>query len=128
MDIKQKFTDKITPEFKELIEELINCIESANKNLQHDIKWGRLTFAVNGDYHYWICGIAITKRSVNLIFHFGGLLDDKNNLFISGSSQYLRKLEFKNRKDIDEKVVVDFIKQAVNKLDYFKTSWNKNIS
>ncbi|MFA6252339.1 MAG: DUF1801 domain-containing protein [Candidatus Paceibacterota bacterium] len=128
-DIKELYISKINPDFKEVVKKLIKIIESTDKNLDCEIKWGRLTYGILGDYHHWICGIDQTKKSINLIFHFGGILDDKNKNFIAGNSFFLRKLEYLQVSDINETVVKDFVKQAISKLDYFKNNWkelNKN--
>jgi hypothetical protein len=111
-EAKTKYISKIYPEFQKVVEVLIKTIESADKKLDCDIKWGRLTYGLSDDYHHWICGIAQTKKSINLIFHFGGILEDKNKKFISGESFFLRKVEYSKVSDINEKVVKDFIKQV----------------
>jgi len=128
-DIKELYISKIDPNFKEIVEKLTKVIESTNKEINCEIKWGRLTYGLLGDYHHWICGIDQTKKSINLIFHFGGILDDKNKKFIAGNSFFLRKLEYSTVDDINDKVIKDFIVQAISKLDYFKNNWqelNKN--
>jgi hypothetical protein len=125
LDTKNTYIDKIDSNFKEIVEVVTKTIESVDKKLECEIKWGRLTYGLSGDYHHWICGIAQTKKTINLIFHFGGILDDKNNYFISGDSFFLRKLEYSTTDDIDEKIIKDFVKQAINKLDYFKLNWKE---
>jgi len=125
LDTKKVYINKIDLNFKEIVEVITKTIESVDKNLECEIKWGRLTYGLSGDYHHWICGIAQTKKTINLIFHFGGILDDKNNHFIAGDSFFLRKLEYSTANDIDEKVIKDFVKQAIKKLDYFKLNWKE---
>lgn len=124
-EVKEIYISKINPDFKEVVEVITKTIESVDKKLDCEVKWGRLTYALSEDYHHWICGIAQTKKSVNLIFHFGGILEDKNKNFIAGDSFFLRKLEFSKSTDINEKIVKDFVKQAINKLDYFKNNWKE---
>ncbi len=120
---KKEFTGKLNPNFKGIVEDITAIIGSVNEKLSCEIKWGRLTYGLNGDFHHWICGIAQTKKSVNLIFHFGGILEDKNKYFIIGDSFFLRKLEYTLKNDIDEKVIKNFVKQAIDKLEYFKANW-----
>ncbi|HEX3029204.1 MAG TPA: DUF1801 domain-containing protein [Clostridia bacterium] len=76
----EEYLLNIKPEFKDIANSLIEIILSTCEKLSIAIKWKRLTFAYNVDFHDWICAIDITKNSVNLIFHFGGLLEDKKNL------------------------------------------------
>ena len=129
IDVKKTYISHIDLNFQKIVEVLAKTIESIDKKLDCEVKWGRLTYGLSGDYHHWICGIAQTKKTVNLIFHFGGILDDKSKHFIVGDSFFLRKLEYSTVGDIDEKVIKNFVKQAINKLDYFKNNWkelNKN--
>jgi len=120
---KEIFTKKINPDFLDIFNKITKTIESVDEKLDCEIKWGKLTYGLSGDYHHWICGIAQTKKSLNLIFHFGGLLEDKNKKFIVGESFFFRKLEYVSINDIDIETIKDFVKQAINKVDYFKKNW-----
>ena len=123
MEVKKIYISKINPDFRAIVESITKTIESTDKNLVCAVKWGRLTYGLSGDFHHWICGIAQTKKGINLIFHFGGILDDKEKKFISGDSFFLRKLEYSAISDVEEKVIKDFVKQAICKLEYFKANW-----
>lgn len=123
-DLSQKeFLSKINPNFLEIYDLITKTIESVNENLGCDIKWGRLTYGLKGDYHHWICSIEQTKKSLNLIFHFGGILNDENKIFIAGNSFFLRKLKYTSIYDVDAETIKDFVRQAIEKLDYFKENW-----
>jgi hypothetical protein len=125
MNGKQSFLSKANPEYQEIITLVMSDIESVNENLHGSIKWGNYTYALSGDFHHWICAVAITKKSVNLIFHYGGLLDDKKGILIAGTSKFLRKIEFQNKEDIDRETVKEFVIKAIDKLDYFKKNWKE---
>jgi len=112
-------------EFQNIYDQVLKTIGSSDKNLKSAIKWGKLTFAFKGDFHHWICAVAITKQSVNLTFHFGGILEDKNKKFVTGESFFLRKLAYKDLDEVDPDVIKDFINQAIDKLDYFKDNWKE---
>jgi hypothetical protein len=84
-----------------------------------------MTYALDSDFHHWICAIATAKASVGLNFHFGGLLEDPQGVFKVGSSKFLRKIEYKSVKDVDEGVILNFLKQAVDRLPYFKENWKE---
>jgi hypothetical protein len=130
LNTKQDFQDKLNDNFKDIFLKVTEAIEFVNADLACEIKWRRLTYGLSGDYHHWICGIAQTKKSTNLIFHFGGLLVDEEKKLIAGNSFFLRKLEYKLIDDVDAKIIKNFVQQAINKLDYFKENWktlNKNI-
>lgn len=113
------------PEFREIANRLIGIIFSTSKDLSLAIKWKRLTFGFNDDFHHWICAIDITKNYVSVIFHFGGLLEDKKNLFKAGTSKFLRKLEIRKNHEINEEDIKGFIIQAIDKLQYFKDNWKE---
>ncbi|HOX41826.1 MAG TPA: DUF1801 domain-containing protein [bacterium] len=83
-----EFTTNLDSKAVEIVEKLAGVIASVDSQLTSDIKWRQLTFALEGDYHHWICAIAVTKKSVNLVFHFGGLLDDPDKVLIAGTSKF----------------------------------------
>ena len=89
------------------------------------VKWNQFTYAYNADFHHWICGISITKNAVGLNFHFGGLLDDPNGVFKSGSSAFLRKIEYRTIEDVNEGIILNFLSQALDRLEYFKENWKE---
>jgi hypothetical protein len=109
----------------EIAKKIIDMIISNYKDLDYAIKWKRLTFGINQDFHHWLFAIQPTKNSIGIVFHFGGLLEDKNQVFIKGESIFLRKLEFKSIENIDWQTIEYFIEQALSKLDYFKANWKE---
>ena len=104
---------------------LAEIILRSHGGMETAIKWGKLTFGINSDFHHWICAIQVTKNKVALIFHFGGLLCDENNRLIAGTSRFLRKLEYDSLSSIDEAEVLAFVEQAVEKLPYFRDNWKE---
>ena len=58
-----------------------------------------------------------------MTFHFGGLLDDPAERFTVGSSKFLRKLDYASPTDVDDRVICDFIEQALGRYDYFTEHW-----
>jgi len=121
----QQFYDSVPENYKEIVNELSSLISNVNDKIAQDIKWKKLTFGLNEDFHHWLCQINITKKAVVLYFHFGGLLDDKYNILIAGESKFLRKIEFKSINDINKKIINDYVSQAISKLDYFKNNWKE---
>ncbi len=118
-------TKSATNESRKIVERLVRIIEGSKPPLDAAVKWRQLTFAQNGDFHHWICAIAVTKHGVALSFHFGGLLDDPHGVFKAGSSHFLRKIEYRTFRDVDDAVVRNMISQAVNRLEYFKQNWKE---
>ena len=110
-------------EFGQIILRLNALILSTDSRLQSAIKWTRLTYGIDGDFHHWICGLSRTKKSVALIFHFGGLLNDEQNLLAKGTSKFIRKIDIASVQKIDQEAIQGFIMQAIDKLPYFIENW-----
>lgn len=104
---------------------LIEVIDNSHQDMEAEMRWGKPTFGLNGDFHHWICSVQVLKNKVSLTFHFGGLLCDEKNRFMVGTSKFLRKLEYENLESIDEEEIKRFIKMAVEKLPYFKENWKE---
>jgi len=120
-----EFLKPIPSPFSEIAEKIIGLITGNYENLDYAIKWKRLTFGANNDFHHWLFAIQPAKSSIGIVFHFGGLLEDKNQVFIKGESIFLRKLEFKTPESVDWDTIQYFIEQALPKLDYFKANWKE---
>jgi hypothetical protein len=72
-------------------EKLATLVSAADPRLEQAVKWGRVTFTVDGRWHDWLCGIASAKKGVRLVFHKGALLDDPDGL-LTGSARYVREI------------------------------------
>ena len=119
------FATEASLEFQKIVIRIIEIMEAADEKLNCAIKWGQLTYAKNADFHHWIVEIKVTKKFVGLVFHFGGLLDDPNKVFISGTSKFGRKIEYRRIEDVDKEVILDFLTQALGKYTYFKEHWKE---
>ena len=125
-----EFTKNTSPEFEKIVGRLAGILEGSGEPLEAAIKWNRLTYAYRGDFHrgdfhHWICGISITKKTVDLVFHFGGLLEDPQGVFTAGSSAFLRKIKYQTAEEVDENSVLEFLRQAFKRLEYFKANWKE---
>lgn len=82
-----------TPDQRRQVEQLADVVHrAASVRIESAIKWDRLTFSVDQDWHHWLCGIAVTRAGVRLVFHKGSLLDDPTGL-LRGSGRYVRELD-----------------------------------
>lgn len=120
----QAFTAGLAPEFSQTVIQLDETIRRAAA-LDSAIKWRQLTYAVDGDYHYWICAINVTKKLVTLRFHFGGMLEDPEGVLRAGESKWMRSLDFKPGEAVEEERVRGFVRQAVGKKEEFKERWKR---
>ena len=93
--------------------------------LESAIKWRQLTYGVGGDFHRWICAIAVTKKRVTLNFHFGALLADEEGAFRQGTSKFMRMLDYTSPAEVNAGLIGRRVVDAVSRLDYFKANWQR---
>lgn len=124
-NLVETFLTKCSEEKRQVVYQIVDAVQNADAGLCVAIKWNQLTFAKDNDFHHWICGIRLLKGSVNLYYHFGGLLDDPNNKLSSGSSKFGRWIAFSDEKDVDNKIIEDFTKKAIAKFPFFKAHWKE---
>jgi hypothetical protein len=79
------------PDQQEQVRWLAGRVHAAGEGVDEAIKWRRLTFTIYGNWHHWLCAIAVTISEVSLVFHKGSLLDDPAGL-LNGEGRYLRKV------------------------------------
>jgi hypothetical protein len=51
-----------SPDRREQVEWLAGRVHAAVDGVDEAIKWGRLTFTVDGNWHHWLCAIAVTAQ------------------------------------------------------------------
>ena len=81
--------------------------------LQETVKWGIPVFTFNGQN---IVGIAGFKSFFALWFYNGIFLKDPNKVLINaqeGVTKALRQWKFLSGKEIDEKVILNYIEEAI---------------
>jgi hypothetical protein len=99
------------PGQREQVEWLASRVHGAGAGVAETIKWGQLTFTVDGDWHHWLCAVAVTRRGVSLKFHKGSLLDDPAGI-LEGEGRYLRQLPH-DRAAADPEAVTALVRQAI---------------
>jgi hypothetical protein len=111
----ESFFEGLSPEHRSLVSDIRKAVLAALPDLEEAIKWQRLTFTRSGNWHHWICGIGVSKKSgVTLHFHKGALLDDPHGL-LSGDGKYIRTIAGKSFKDIDEEAFRLLLADAAQK-------------
>lgn len=94
---------------REMCTKLRAIIHKADPQMQEDWKWGP-----NFNHNGMVCGIGSFKKHVSLVFFQGAQLKDSKKLLIhGGSNAHNRMVHFYNIKDIKEKVLIEYIKEAV---------------
>ena len=120
-----KYLEQKPKDMQQIVRRIMEIILKNHQGMATEMRWGKPTFAINNDFHHWICAIQVLKKGVALIFHFGGLLNDEENRLIAGTSRFLRKLEYDSLSSIDEEEIRAFIGQVIEKLPYFKEHWKE---
>ena len=87
----QRWLTQLDPLTRTEVTEVAILILGVDSRLNQAIKWGRLTFAIEGNWHHWLCSIAASHKSSSLVFHKGVLLDDSEGI-LSGTGRYVRHL------------------------------------
>jgi hypothetical protein len=100
-----------SPDRREQAEWLASRVHAARAGFDEAIKWSRLTFTVDGNWHHWLCAIAVAARGVSLVFHKGSLLDDPAGL-LEGEGRYLRQVPH-DRAAKDPEAVTALVGQAI---------------
>lgn len=88
----------LAPDQREQVESLAGLVHELGTPLSEAIKWRRLTFTVDDDWHHWLCQISATKKGTSLVFHKGVLLDDPAHL-LEGQGRYLRHVPYQRAVD-----------------------------
>ncbi|HEX5827363.1 MAG TPA: DUF1801 domain-containing protein [Candidatus Limnocylindrales bacterium] len=118
-----EFVGGLGPGVRITVERVAAAVAGAGVPLDAAIKWHRLTYAVGGDFHHWLCGIDVTRRGVVLQFHFGSLLPDPDGRLAAGASRFLRTLVFADPEAVEAELVAGFVRAAADRLPYFRDNW-----
>ena len=101
---------KLPAERQEQAERLAELVHAAHPGVQEALKWRRLTFTVDGNWHHWLCAVAASK-AVSLTFHKGALLDDPAGL-LEGDGRYTRQVPYERAAERPEAVIA-LVRDAV---------------
>ena len=123
-DTLQTFLEKVEEKFIPIVT-AIDDILSKEESLQSAIKWNQWVYAAGGDYHHWICALTTTKKAVCLRFHFGGLMSDPDKVFRTGTSKFLRTIDYGSFEQVDPAQLTAYLQEALSRLDYFKAHWKE---
>jgi hypothetical protein len=107
----QDWLRRWSPDQQEQAAWLAGRVHAAGDGVAEAVKWGRLTFTVNGNWHHWLCAIAVSRRAVRLVFHKGALLDDPAGL-LQGEDRYVRQIPH-DRAATNPKAVTALVRQAI---------------
>lgn len=100
---------------KEWTEEL-NQLRSiiAKTELKEEIKWGAPVYTLEGKN---VVGIGAFKKHYGLWFFNGVFLEDKAQVLVNANEEKtkaLRQMRFEKGDKVDEKLVLNYVKEAIN--------------
>lgn len=97
------------PEFaRQICIRLRELIHRADPDIKEEWKWGP-NFQKQG----MICGFGYFKNHVTLTFFRGDLLKDAKGILTGESNIHNRSIKFKSTDDVNDKVILSYIKEAV---------------
>jgi hypothetical protein len=118
------FLAGIAPAIRPTAAEVVRIVDGC-ADFAVAIKWGQLTFAVDGDFDHWVCAVAATKDRVDLKMHFGTMLPDAAALFEPDDSKFVRKIRFRPGDPVDAAALAGVVRHAVAVLPDFRRAWQE---
>ena len=121
----KKFLDTLTPKKKKLAMKVRDIVIRSDSSVKEDIKWGNLTFISNGNL-----ALIYTYKTVDYInfgfFKATSLSDPK--VLLEGTGKGMRHMKIHDEKEIDEKQIVAWMREAVrlNEQDMKKPTARKS--
>ncbi len=105
--IKDWMANRIMPGIQPMIKKIDNMIHDSIPNLQYAIKWGNAYYGTNE--LGWLIEVAAYDVSANIVFLNGATFDPQPPLGTGGETRYIK---LKTIEELDDQLVIDFIKQA----------------
>ncbi len=109
----REWLDRLDAEQRAEAEWLAGAVEEAVPGVESAVKWKRLTFTLDGDFHHWLCAIAASGAGVRLVFHKGALLGDPDGL-LTGDGKYAREVSYEDASDNRDSLAT-LLRQAAEK-------------
>lgn len=76
----EQWPARLHPPTRTEVEEVEQVVTAADPRVQRAVKWGRLTYSLESNWHHWLCAVAVSRRSTRLVLHKGALLEDRSGL------------------------------------------------
>jgi hypothetical protein len=104
----------VDPRGEPVVRELDRVIMATQPDLDLALKYKILMYALNGDFHTWVCSINAGRRKVALHFLYGVLLDDPKKVLRAGSS-VLMTWDIGFDENVDTAAVAAYVAEAVRR-------------
>lgn len=122
--VRDAYLETIDPRFAPLVTTLDALVRRAGPALEASIRYRILMYGLEGDFRNWVCAVSATTRVVNLRFLYGVLLDDPEHVLRKGSAT-LCNIDYAPGAEVDEQLVLAYVREAIAKLGAFKASTAK---
>jgi hypothetical protein len=106
-----QYISELPEDIQNITTALRKIILDASQDLVEEYKWSMPNYTYNG----LVCYLQASKKHVNLGFHRGVELQDKDtNQFLQGSGKGMRHIRIKKLEEIQPDVFNEFIKAAMD--------------
>jgi hypothetical protein len=104
-----------------LVRELDRIIRNMEPSVHAGIKYKILMYALDGDFHTWVCAVNAGRRRVSLNFLYGVMLEDAGKVLRPGSS-VLMSWDFDFDEAVNPAAVGAYVAEAVRLNSEYKAN------
>ncbi|UJL46769.1 DUF1801 domain-containing protein [Virgibacillus sp. NKC19-16] len=105
-----QFIGDLPHDIQNITASLRKIILNSSSKLREELKWSMPNYSYNG----LVCYLQTSKNHVNLGFHKGNELQDKdNNKLLQGTGKTMRHIRIKKAEDIQTEAFTSLIQKAV---------------
>ena len=105
--IEDWMENRMMPGIQPMIKKIDSLIHSSIQDLNYAIKWGNAYYGT--DELGWVIEVAAYHVTANIVFLSGAAFDPKPPL---GTDQDTRYIKLKSMDELNDPVILDYIKQA----------------
>jgi hypothetical protein len=109
------------PRGERVVRELDRVIRASQSDFDVAIKYRILMYALQGDFHTWVCAINSGRRHVSVNFLYGVMLDDLRKVLRRGSS-VLMSWDIGFDGEVDAEAVGAYVAEAVRRNPEYKAN------
>lgn len=103
--------EKLPQWSQKICQKLRRMIHKADANIVEDWKWSSPAFSYNNTLLCWFWAFS---KNARLFFFEGALMKDPQDLFDpKRATKRNRSIEFTDASDVDEKILIDYVREAV---------------
>ncbi|KKB34505.1 DUF1801 domain-containing protein [Bacillus thermotolerans] len=105
-----QFISDLPEDLQNITKALRNLILNSSPKLKEEFKWSMPNYSYKG----FVCYLQTAKTHVNLGFHKGNALQDKDsNHLLQGTGKTMRYIRIKQMEDIQPEVFTSLIQEAM---------------